>query len=357
MGGTPAYMAPEMATGPVEKIDDGQRRLSARRDPVRDHQRQAAALGQDGDGVPDGRRQEPDRAAGESQRIAGNRTEGDGDQPAERYQTVHKFQDALRVYQSHSESIVLTDSAERNLNAAETSGEYEMFSRALYGFEEALAMWDGNQRAARLLSACALAYAQAALKRDDFDLGISLLDAANPQHKVLLEQLQAGQRERDSRVRRLAMLKRLVAALLLAVAGVVSVALVMVRAERDEAIVQRNRAEEAEDVAQENYEDAEAARKVAETERKRAEEEEDKATAAKEAEEYEAYVARIGLANAKVTENAFDRAAALLAECDPEHKNWEWGRLAYLCNLSATDLANGWPCRSRGVFAEWESVR
>jgi WD40 repeat protein len=106
-------------------------------------------------------------------------------------------------------------------------------------------------------------------------------------------------------------------------------------------VAQRNRAEEAEDVAQENYKQAEAAREVADTQRRRAEEEEQKAlkaeeaaVAAKEAEEYEAYVARIGLANAKVVENAFDRAGELLQECDPEHKNWEWGRLSYLCNLS-----------------------
>ena len=43
MGGTPAYMAPEMATGPLENDRHCQRRLSARRGPVRDHHRPAAA--------------------------------------------------------------------------------------------------------------------------------------------------------------------------------------------------------------------------------------------------------------------------------------------------------------------------
>jgi serine/threonine protein kinase len=104
--------------------------------------------------------------------------------PAERHPTVHAFQDALREYQSHSESILLTESAEKNLAQAEAKGDYELFSRAVYGFEEALAMWSGNQRATRLLNSGRLAYAQAALKRDEFDLGISLLDAAQPQHKV-----------------------------------------------------------------------------------------------------------------------------------------------------------------------------
>ncbi len=341
MGGTPAYMAPEMATGPIELITPMSDiyllgailyEVITGRPPHSGKTVMACLLAAAKNQIP------PVEHSNELHDIA---MRAMATKIAHRYQTVNEFQDALRDYQSHSESIILTDSADKNLATAESSGDYELYSRARYGFEEAIAMWDGNRRATRLLSAARLAYAGAALKRDDFDLGISLLDAKNDQHRVLLEQLQAGQRERDSRVRRLAVLKRLVAALLLAVAGVVSVALVVVRAERDEAVTQRVRAEDAEDVAQKNYEEAEAARQVAETERQRAETEEAKAieaeevaVAAKEAEEYEAYVARIGLANAKIEENAFDRAEQLLAQCDPEHKNWEWGRLSYLCNLS-----------------------
>ena len=116
--------------------------------------------------------------------------------PAERYQTVHKFQDALREYQSHSESILLTDSAEKNFNAA-SSGDYEMFSRSLYGFEEASRCGTAINGPRHCYRPARLAYAHAAHKRDDFDLGISLFDAGNPQHSVLLEQLEAGQGKRD----------------------------------------------------------------------------------------------------------------------------------------------------------------
>ncbi len=71
--------------------------------------------------------------------------------------------------------------------------------------------------------------------------------------------------------------------------------------------------------AREQAEDAErtaiAAKQAAET--------------AKAAEEYEAYVARIGLAAAKVEENAFGDVAALLDECPPELRNWEWADFAF----------------------------
>lgn len=339
MGGTPAYMAPEMATGPIELVSTAS-----------DTYLLGAMLYEIITGKPphSGKTVMACLMAAAKNQIAQPESPTElldialkamATKPVDRYPTVHDFQDAVREYQSHSESILLTESAEKNLTQAEAKNDYDLFSRAVYGFEEALAMWSGNQRATRLLTNARLGYARAALKRDDFDLGISLLDGANQQHKVLLEQLHAGQRERNSRVRRLSVLKRLVAALLLAVAGVVLVALVMVRSQRDEAIAQRDRAEKAEDVAQQNYEDAEAARKDAVLQFQRAEEEEKKATAAKEAEEYEAYVARIGLANAKVVENAFDRARDLLPECDPEHKDWEWGRLSYLCNLSSAT----WP--------------
>ncbi len=46
MGGTPAYMAPEMALGPIERIGFAQRHLPAGRDPVRNRHRPAAAHGQ-----------------------------------------------------------------------------------------------------------------------------------------------------------------------------------------------------------------------------------------------------------------------------------------------------------------------
>ncbi|RIK78229.1 MAG: serine/threonine protein kinase [Planctomycetota bacterium] len=362
MGGTPAYMAPEMATGPIEKIT-----------PASDVYLLGAMLYEIVAGKPPHAGKtvmaclfaaaknliEPTAATGELLDVA---LKAMATNPADRYPSVAAFQRAVRQYQSHSQSIALTEHAERNAQLAQSREDYDLYARALYGLEEALALWPDNRRAAELLDASRLSYARLALAKADFDLGASLLVANNPAHRPLLDELIAGQRERQSRQRRIALLKRAVAALVLAVICVVSVAYAAVRVERDEAVSQRQRAEAekqraidaegralqnfraaeaarvtavaAEKKAQENFQEAANQRDRAEQEKQRAETQRRLAVEARQAEAYAAYVARIGLAKAKIDENSFDQAMELLAQCPPELRHWEWGRLDYLCRLS-----------------------
>jgi hypothetical protein len=49
--------------------------------------------------------------------------------------------------------------------------------------------------------------------------------------------------------------------------------------------------------------------------------------------EYEGYVARIGLAAAKISNREFLAAQSALEACPPGPRHWEWGRLRYLCQL------------------------
>ena len=360
MGGTPAYMAPEMATGPVDQITTASDtyllgailfEILTGRPPHSGGTVMACLFAAAKNKIVEIKKSE-NLHSGELFDIA---MRAMATQPAERYATVQDFQDAVRQYQSHSESVLLTDSASKNLEAAINAEDYDLYSRSVYGFEEALSLWSGNERAQQLLSAARGAYAHSALDRTDFELGISLLEADASQHEELLAKLIAGRDESESRQRRLTWMKRAVAALLLTVAGIVSVSYFAVRTERNKAIAERDRADE-------NFREAEAARQVAdeqraialtqkdraesekeraENEQARAEREEAKAKAqeqlaiqAKQAEAYEAYVARIGLANAKIEENAFDRALELLEQCDPKLRHWEWGRLSHLCQLS-----------------------
>jgi len=69
---------------------------------------------------------------------------------------------------------------------------------------------------------------------------------------------------------------------------------------------------------------------------------------ARQSEAYETYVARIGAAAAKIDENAYDAARELLANCIPpdgetDHRNWEWGRLWYLCEQASKTLEVDFP--------------
>ena len=419
MGGTPAYMAPEMATGPVTNIG-----------PHSDVYLLGAILYQVVTGKPPHTGKNAMKCLMSAAKNVIRPTDKTGElvdiamkamatNPKERHADVPAFQTAIREYQAHSESVALTSRAEGDLERARTTNDYQDFSRSLFAFEEALAMWTKNRRARRGISKARLAYAQNALVKGDFDLGISLLDPSNPEHQELLSQLKAAQQEREARVHRIRAMKRIGVMMAVLFIVVVSGFSYWVNLEREEAVRQKTIAEENEaeakrqeieaiaqrqeadrqrDIATENEEEAKrqekiareneakalaakkaeeeqkkvaqaneaeakrqeriakeseakalAAKKAEEEQRKIAQANERKAIEAKEAEEYEAYVARIGLAAAKIRENSFDEASRLLEQCRPSQpgerdlRNWEWGRLMHLCGQSDRTFDAGVP--------------
>jgi hypothetical protein len=380
LGGTPAYMAPEMSTGPVERIGKPSdiyllagilfemlTGMTPHTGKSVMHCLFAAARNEI----------QPTDKSGELLAIA---RKGMATEPEDRYASVAEFQDAVRQYQSHAESVSLSTRADEDLNKAKDKDDYERYSRALFGFQEAYNLWDGNPRAKAGISEATLTYAGSALRKADYDLGLSLLSADNPEHAEIRRALSAAQRERDARQQRLRAARRIGAALVLTVLVVVTVAFFWIRASAQEAYAQRKVAEEQRLVAEQKTKeavadravavrqtdlantnaaeakkqtgiaiqktkDAEAAAKIAEDQtskavqaKKDADTQADLArkqtaiaVAAKDAEEYEAYVARIGLAAAKIDENAFDAANEILAQCPERLRDWEWGRLEHLC--------------------------
>ena len=389
MGGTPAYMAPEMVTGPFELIG-----------PPADIYLLGALLYEVVTGrVPHGGKtaQECLLAAARNE-IAPCEESGElidvayramATEPSARYASVQEFQAAIRDYLSHCESISLSVRADKELAHARESGSYEGFSHALFAFQEALALWDGNQRAREGIGEAKLAYASNAKQKGDFELGISLLEPGNPEHDALRTELNAALRERDARHNRLKLFRRTAAALVVVVFAVVSVSLFVVAgaknretAAKEQAIKDKDAAERAEQAAElarqqeleqknkaiaaekrardeeqlaraaeakarEAEEEERTQRMIAVEAKNKAREEQRKAVLAKIGEEYAAYTARIGMAAARIDENAFDTADSLLEACvpqgadDDDFRGWEWGYLKRLGRRGTNYPATG----------------
>ena len=292
MGGTPAYMAPEMATGPIEKIC-----------PASDIYLLGAILYEILTGKPPHAQKELMKCLMAAARNEIAPTEKTGElvdialkamatEPQDRYQDVKSFQAAIRDYQSHTESVTLSTHAEDDLQEATRTDDYQHYAKALFGFQEAHELWSGNKRAAVGISQAKMAYAASAERKGDFDLGLSLLEEGNPQHAPLRQQLIDSRNERTARQKRLVFLKRAAMGLVASVLVIVSVAAVWIRAEQKEAVAQAERATKEADRATKAEGLAVAEAKRATTAEKIALSEKSKAVAAAE-EEKKAKVAAI----------------------------------------------------------------
>jgi WD40 repeat protein/serine/threonine protein kinase len=384
VGGTPAYMAPEMASskkGPVGTHSDIYLlgallyELFTHQYPHngRDNYEALANAAEN--------RIEPTDKSGELLDIA---LKAMATKPTDRYATVREFQQAIRDYRSHAQSIVLTDRAGHDLSDAQPASDYQLFSRAVFGFQEALVLWSGNAKAQTGLTEAQFAYASAAYAKGDFDLGASLLNVSVPAHAELNRKLVDARAERELRQQRLHQARRFGGLLVALVFVVITTAFFWIRNERDLKEEQRvaavnagereKKAKEKEADARKDAEakkkeaelarDAEAEAKKQETQAKNAAiaaenvavEQKNLAVAAKRAEEYEAYVAQIGLAAAKIDENAFDSAREILSRCKHELRNWEWGRLMHLCSQATSTVEIGAPVDAVAVSPDGRRI-
>lgn len=225
MAGTPAYMAPEMAAGPFNNLGVGcdiyllgailfeivtglpphsgdtvmQCLMNAAKNDIRPTKKQGELID----------------AAMKAMAF----------RPEDRFLSVKDFQKAIAEYLAHSESIVLASKSEEELKSAEKSSDYQAYSRALFGFQQALELWPGNERAKSGVREAVLRYAQAAKEKGDLDLAASLLDPSDDEHSFILKGVVAEQKERSNRLKRIRNLKRVAAVLGIAMFLVISIAL------------------------------------------------------------------------------------------------------------------------------------
>jgi serine/threonine protein kinase/WD40 repeat protein len=113
----------------------------------------------------------------------------------DRYQTVAEFQQAIRRYQSQLESITFAEHGYQTLEQAQAEVDFQAFSRAIFSFEDAVRLWPENRQAIQGERQARLECARAALEQKNFDLGLSVLQPESDEERKVHRELQTGQRE------------------------------------------------------------------------------------------------------------------------------------------------------------------
>jgi hypothetical protein len=321
IGGTPAYMAPEMARGEVERIG-----------PASDIYLLGAILYEIVAGFPPHHgddavtcivaaamnRIRPTDKTGELVEIA---VRAMATEPGERYAGVKEFQGAIRAYLSHAESVNLSAGAARTLQQARATGRYEDYARAMYTYEHALELWPENLAAQDGAREARLAYAEAALGKGDLDLASSSLTAAQLGETPLGRRIAAARNERDSRARRIKILAYIAVILGLSVLSTYTLGYFRIRAEQSKYVAEMSRAVLSETIAAREKEKLLAAR-AAEAQERHAVEAEVRHAARLN------YLNGIAVAELALAAGDAVRAQRALSESAAELRGWEWGWLA-----------------------------
>lgn len=258
LGGTPRYMAPELVTGPVTSIGPYSDvyllgailfEIITGTGPHRAPTSLATLLAAATNEIIDVDVRPNHDPSGELMQIARRAMRT---RPEDRFASVPEFQQALRDYRSHSESIALAGRSRDVLAEAQADQDYDKFARAVFGLQNALELWPDNAAARDGLELSRGSYAEAALERGDFDLGLSVLvDSAS--HAELRAKLEAGRADRDSRKARVRRLKRSAVSLAVVLVLVLSIGVVWIAKAEREATQERDIAQQQEQRARRHF--------------------------------------------------------------------------------------------------------
>lgn len=136
-------------------------------------------------------------------------------EPEDRYRSVEEMQDAIREYRRHAESISIADRSRGQLEEAIVSKDYEKFSRSVFGYQEALDLWPENKAALTGLPRARQAYAQCALDQGNYELAMQTVDRNVAEESALYNQAIGAKRESEARAKRLKNARKVLASVVL----------------------------------------------------------------------------------------------------------------------------------------------
>lgn len=165
--------------------------------------------------------------------------------PEARFLRVKDFQKAIRDYQKHAESIALYESAAEHLKKAQSTSNYELYAQAVFGFKEALKLWPDNLNARLKLADTNQEYAKCAYSKNDLDLAMSLLNSVNMDHVDLIQKVDNAYKDRGRKKKLLRALAYGSGGLAAGIILILLVSVLWIQLERSSAVKARDKAEEA----------------------------------------------------------------------------------------------------------------
>jgi serine/threonine protein kinase len=127
-------------------------------------------------------------------------------EPAARFASVVDMQKALGDVKRHAESISLAKRCTELMESAIDSKDYDRFTRSIFGFRDAIDMWGENKLATVGLQKARFAYGQCAFGKGDYDLALQTLDRSVAEEAVIYDKAVKAKHEvqqRESRFKTL----------------------------------------------------------------------------------------------------------------------------------------------------------
>ncbi len=247
--------------------------------------------------------------------------------PSDRYPDVKSFQQAIRGYLEHQNSIRMAEEAHAHLEQGLQDQSYDHFARSLFAFEEAQVLWHENEEASGGAVKARMAYIHCSMAKGDFDLARDLFDKGAMQDDQLSRKIDMERKARDRRKKRVKMLSLAAAFLALVIVIGSLAAAYTIKQEQQLTLKEKEKVEKQKKLAEEAKGRAVVAKQKAEQSHLVAEQSRHMA-------EMENYFNIIALIEKKMYDYEYDHALSLLKKVKSEFRNWEWGRMAALGNLA-----------------------